>query len=94
MTWYRIVLQCDGVPPASGAEGAKRITENFAQRTRHRNALCSWAGGCLTLSVENDFDRDGRATTDEFSDLITACIAEGFDGDIHVVSVKKISQDL
>jgi hypothetical protein len=36
--------------------------------------------------MENDFDRDGRATMDEFSDEISACISGGFDGDIKVIS--------
>jgi hypothetical protein len=55
MAWYRAVLQCDGVPPASGADGAKCITTNFAKRTWHKNAICSWDGSHLALSVENDF---------------------------------------
>jgi hypothetical protein len=90
MPWYRTVLRCDGVPPAFGAEGAKSITADFAKRTWHKNAMCEWDGIYLTLSVENDFDRDGRAVMDEFSDEISACIRGGFDGDIRVVSVTEI----
>src|SRR5271166_3632770 len=89
VAWYRLVLQCDGVPPASGVEGAKLITANFAKRTWYKNAICSWDGDRLTLSVEN-FDRDGRAVMDEFSDEISACIREGFNGDLRVVSVTEI----
>src|ERR1700692_2443948 len=87
MAWYRAVLQCDGVPPAFGAEGAKCITANFASRTWHKNATCSWDGNYLTLSVENDFDRDGRAVMDELSDEVSACTRGGFDGDLRVISV-------
>ncbi len=90
MARYRAVLQCDGIPPASGAEGAKCITANFAKRTWHHNAICSWDGKHLTLCVENDFDRDGRAVMDELSDEISACIRERFDGDLRVISVTEI----
>ncbi len=94
MAWYRAVLQCDGVPSAFGAEGAKSITANFAKRTWHKNATCSWDGNQLTLSVENDFDRDGRAVMDEFSDEISACIRGGFDGDLRVISVTEITHEV
>jgi hypothetical protein len=90
MALYRAVLQCDGVPSASGSDGATCITANFAKRNWHKNAVCIWDGKHLTLSVENDFDKDGRAVMDEFSDEISACIRGGFDGDIHVISVTEI----
>ena len=44
----------------------------------------------LRLTAENDYDSDGRALMDEFLDAISACIAEGFDGDIRVASVKEL----
>ena len=94
MGWYRAVLQCNGVPSAVGAEGAKRITANFAKRTWHKNAMCSWDGNHLTLSVENDFDREGRAVMDEFSDEISASIRGGFDGDVRVISVTEINHEV
>jgi hypothetical protein len=90
MAWYRVVLQCRGVPSDVGEQGAKDITANFATRSWHRNAACSWDGESLTLSVENDFDRQGRATMDEFSDEISACIPGSFDSDLRVVSVTEI----
>lgn len=91
MAWYRVVLQCHGVPSGLGERGAKEIAANFARRSWQRNAVCSWDGATLTLSVENDFDRQGRATMDEFSDEISACIPGSFDGDLRVVSVIEIS---
>ena len=84
-------MQCDGVPPVVGAEGAKSITANFAKRNWHRNALCSWDGESLRLTLENDFDRQGRATMDEFSDEIAACIPGGFDGDLRLISLTTIA---
>ena len=53
--------------------------------------MCSWEENHLTLSVENDFDPDGRAVMDEFSDEISVCIRGGFDGDLRVISVTEIS---
>jgi hypothetical protein len=38
------------------------------------------------LQAENDFDAVGLALIDEFSDAISACIANGFDGNISVNS--------
>jgi hypothetical protein len=72
-------------------KAAKDITRNVTQRNWHRNAVCSWHGKFLTLTAENDFDREGRATMDEFSDEISACISGGFDGEVRIVSVTEIA---
>ena len=50
------------------------------------NAFSAIPGSHLTLSVENDFDRDGRAVMDEFSDEISACI--------RVISVTEINHEV
>jgi hypothetical protein len=93
VTWYRVVLKCEGVPHASGGEAAIAITEGFQRRTWHHNAVCNWDGRCLILTAENDFDPNGSALSDEFSDEITANIAEGFDGGIRVDSVSEFLSD-
>ncbi len=90
MAWYRVVLQCEGLPSDAGAEAARDITTGFSKRNWHRKAICGWDGKVLTLVVENDFDREGRATMDEFSDEISACVKGGSDGDMRVVSVTEI----
>jgi hypothetical protein len=41
----------------------------------------------LVLQADNDFDSNGLALMDEFSDAIAACIADRFDGGIDVVSI-------
>jgi hypothetical protein len=87
VAWYRVVLQCGGLPSDAGAKAAQDITTGFSRRNWHRKAICSWDGKVLTLTVENDFDREGRATMDELSDEISACVSGGFDGDTHIVSV-------
>lgn len=87
---YRIILACKGVPPSAGAPGARAIAEEFTHRPWHENVSCVWDGTQLMLLADNDFDADGLALVDEFSDAITACIKEGFDGDIEIVSVTSL----
>jgi len=45
------------------------------------------------LQAENDFDSNGLTLLDEFSDAISASIADGFDGGIEVVSVSHLRTD-
>ena len=87
---YRIELICDGVPAIAGSDAAIDIKEEFGHRPWHENVQCEWNGVALLLTAENDYDSDGRALMDEFPDAISACIAEGFDGDIRVASVKEL----
>ena len=87
---YRIILVCNGVPAHSGAVAAQDITEEFTHRPWHKDASCVWDGSKLILQADNDFDSTGLALLDEFSDAISACIKDGFDGDLRVESVRKI----
>lgn len=91
MVWYRIFLQCVGIPPDAGAAAAKNITDAFLRRPWHHNVSCDWDGSRLNLVGENDFDPQGLALSDEFSDEISASISGGFDGDIQVVSITQIA---
>ncbi|SRR5579883_559908 len=75
---YRIELICDGVPPSVGSEAAIDIKEEFGHRPWHQNVQCVRNGAALLLTAENDYDSDGRGLMDEFSDAISAYIAEGF----------------
>ena len=85
---YRIILTCEGVPTGEGAQAAADITSEFQERrTWHENTLCSWDGFNLILKLENDYDENGLAAQDEFSDCISAYITQGVDGDIRVQSV-------
>ena len=90
---YRIVLACKGVPPALGANGARDVAEEFTHRPWHRNVTCEWDGSQLILQADNDFDANGLALRDEFSDAISACIHDAFDGDIDVLSVAPLPTD-
>ncbi|MGI9169659.1 MAG: hypothetical protein ACR2FH_05690 [Caulobacteraceae bacterium] len=86
---YRIVLVCDGVSKSVGPEAARDIAEEFRTHYPHeKNVLCTYARGKLMLVAENDYDPDGSALMDEFSDNIAAYIAEPFNGEINVLSVE------
>jgi hypothetical protein len=87
---FRIVLTCDGVPKDVGAEAAADIMEEFTHRPWHQKVECQWDGERLTLRAENDFDSNGDALTDEFSDAISACVAPAFEGSITKVSIVKL----
>jgi hypothetical protein len=87
---YRVVLSCNSVPRHAGPQAAIAITEEFARRPWHSSVVCAWDGNALVLHAENDFDPEGLALMDEFSDAISACIAEGFDGDIRVLSTTRV----
>lgn len=87
---YRIVLACGGVPAEVGTVAARDIAEEFAHRPWHQNVRCDWDGSRLTLQADNDFDSNGLALIDEFSDAISASIADGFDGGIDVASVSSL----
>ena len=91
---YRVVLACKGVPASVGAVAARDITEEFTHRPWHRNVRCEWDGSRLILQADNDFDSNGLALRDEFSDAIAASIADGFDGGIDVVSVSPLPTDV
>jgi hypothetical protein len=73
---YRIKLACDGIPPSAGPPGAIELAEEFTHRPWHQNVRCSWDGFSLILTAENDFDENGRALLDEFSDEVVACISD------------------
>lgn len=86
---YRIVLACCGVPNTAGEVAASGITAEFAEhRTWHSNVSCNWNGNRLELVAENDFDSNGLALLDEFSDSIAAYISEPFDGEIKIESIQ------
>jgi hypothetical protein len=90
---YRIVLGCKGIPANAGAAGARDIFEELTRRPWHKNVTCVWDGAGLILQADNDFDSNGLALVDEFSDAISACIKDGFDGGIEVLSVTSLGPD-
>jgi hypothetical protein len=74
MSWYRAVIECESARDRdSGEEAARDIAQEFAEyRKHHKNVSCSFANGKFTLTAENDFDAQGLALMDEFSDCLSA----------------------
>jgi len=86
---YRITLECEGVPASAGDEAARDITEAFRRDYPHeQKVLCTFNDGKLRLVAENDYDPEGLNLMDEFSDNISAYIAEPFDGEIRLIGVE------
>ena len=83
---YQIVAACDGIPEELGPQAVTDVAEEFTHRPWHENAECKWNGGALFLSAENNYDPEGLALMDEFSDAISACIAGNFGYSIRLVS--------
>ncbi len=83
---FRVTLACENVPASAGAKAAKDIQHEFAERRlHHKKVVCAYTNGELVLTAENDFDPNGLALMDEFSDCISAYIEELFDGEIRLV---------
>jgi hypothetical protein len=90
---YRIVLACTGIPPHEGPSGAQSIGEEFTHGPWHRNVTCHWDGSRLILQADKEFDSDGLALMDEFSDAISACLGGAGDGSIVVQSITPLPTD-
>lgn len=71
---YRIALTCAGLTDAEGTAAVADILEEFTHRPWHTDLECSWSSGLLSLRASNDYDPEGQALLDEFSDAIHACV--------------------
>jgi hypothetical protein len=70
---------------------AAGVRERNVSRTRP--VFFGWDGSQLILQADNDFDSTSLALLDEFSDAISACIEDGFDGGIDIVSVSPLPRN-
>jgi hypothetical protein len=88
---HRVILECSDVPTAEGEEAARDIETEFREhRPHHGTVRCMFDDGKLVLQAENDWDADGVALMDQFSDCISAYIATPFGGDIRLISSTEI----
>jgi hypothetical protein len=71
---FKITVSCHGVSEQSALAGLSDIAEEFASRPWHQNVSCRWENNCIVLEAQNDFDPEGKALLDEFSDAICACL--------------------
>ena len=90
---FHILLECNGIPVEAGAQAAADIEEEFTHRPWHRNVRCDWDGSRLRLQASNDFDANGLALLDEFSDAICACIVDAQYYDLRVVEIQPLADN-
>jgi len=84
---FRITLICEGIPVELGVQMAIDVAEEFTHRPWHQNIRCTWAEGKLMLLADNEFDDNGEALADEFSDAVSACLKPLVGYRIRIVSV-------
>ena len=91
---FKITMRASGVDPGEGTGAAAEIQNEFREhRPWHERVTCTFSGGTLTLVAFNDFDPDGLALSDEFSDCLSAFISLGgvSDGGVfEVVAVETV----
>jgi hypothetical protein len=69
---FRVSVACEGIPPHVWPDALVDVESEFSKRTWHHIVRCNWEAGALILVVENDYDKDGAAVADEFSDAVAA----------------------
>lgn len=91
---FKITMRAGGISPTAGPTAAKNIQQEFHDhRTWHEQVTCRYANGTLTLTAINDFDTDGTALSDEFSDCLSSYIPLGDisdEGEFSIVSVERV----
>ncbi len=91
---FKITMRAGGIDPGVGLEAADDIENEFREHRRwHERVTCTFSDGMLTLVAFNDFDPEGLALSDEFSDCLSAYIPPGKisdDGVFEVVAVETI----
>jgi hypothetical protein len=91
---FKITTIAGGISEAAGQQAARDIQQEFREhRDWHQRVTCTFTAGTLTLVAVNDYDEDGTALLDEFSDCLSACVSlENIsdDGEFRVVSVETI----
>jgi hypothetical protein len=85
---YEVTLRCCGPNLENAATVVRDILDGFKERPWHENVRLEWTGECLVLRVENDFDDDGNALQDEFSDELSGATAADWQGNLQIVAVR------
>ena len=84
-------MRAGGVSSRAGPAAAKHIEREFREnRPWQMHVACSFADGTLTLVAVNDYDHDGLALSDEFSDCLSAFISLGDISDEGEFGVEKV----
>ena len=88
---FHVVIECQGLHPPDRLQASRDIVEEFTHRLWHQDVSCAWVGENLRIEAHDDFDADGLALRDEFSDAIVASVANAEYTDLRVISVTEIS---
>ena len=86
---FEIIVSCKGLPESVALGAIDDILEEFTERPWHRDVTCWWKSSMLFLRANNDYDQDGMALSEEFSDVVCACTPIQDEIIIAVVSVSK-----
>ena len=69
---FRVSVVCESIEPESWPDAPSDVAEEFAARDWQKIIDCRWDGSTLVLVAENDYDHNGEALADEFSDTVAA----------------------
>ena len=84
---FRVSVACEGIPPHGWPDALADVEGEFSKRTWHHIVHCGWEGSALILVVENNYDNDGAAVADEFSDTVAAYAPRTSEYQVRVLSV-------
>jgi hypothetical protein len=69
---YRVTVTCERIARTNWPNALADVAEEFASRKWHKIVDCRWEVDFLVLVADNDYDNDGEALADEFSDIVAA----------------------
>jgi hypothetical protein len=87
---FKVRVSCRGLLHEEAVSAPKDVLEEFSHRPWHTNVRCEWDGGSLWLEAQNDYDADGLALLDEFSDAVVACVSASGTISFAVESVQEL----
>ena len=69
---YRITVICERISSESWPDALEDVRNEFKCRPWHCVQDVHWSQDTLFLVAVNDYDEDGEALADEFSDIVAA----------------------
>lgn len=87
---FKARVSCRGLLHEEAVSAPKDILEEFSHRPWHANVRCEWDGASLWLEAENDYDANGLALLDEFSDTVVVYVQASGTISFAVESVQEV----
>ncbi len=88
---FRVTVKCERIPAATWPDAVEDVRTEFKERSWHSVVDVHWSGDTLFLTTVNNYDNDGEALADEFSDTVAA-YAPGTPGyRVSLVSVEVVN---